>query len=604
MDSTRYWDMRIQGVNYNDQLKPATNTRYEANRDMYNGNQWANADVKDLPKPVFNIIKRIITFFVANLTSTNVKVKWNPIAMRNEKELDEEAAEVLTAEFEYFREVNKYDDKLIEVITDAAITGDMCFRFYFDQESKPYDGKLKVSIEDKEIDESVKGEIKLDVINGNMVYFGDSNVRDIQKQPWVQIETREMIKDLKEEAKDNKEDITTDSPTEGFDINDGDIEIEGKDSEKATVIYTWEKKKGKIVESKSTENVVIYENLETGLSFYPIAWGNWQTQKNQYHGIDVVREVINNQLFINRAFAQAMMNILQVAYPKGFYRSDLIAKPSNAVGAMNAIKDLPPGTRISDILHFESPGDMSVQVMQLIDAAFAYTKEVLGISDAALGSINPEQASGTAIVATQKQAEIPLGIPRAAIYNFVEDGGNIFCDMCSVYYGLRPVVMDGEEGKEVKSFDFDSLQEAFIKSDIDVGASSYWSELAQIQTLDTLFAADRITAVEYFERVPDGYIIDSDGLLKTREEQVEAEQLAAEQPQELPQEEVEQPQGLTEEEMEELALIVDTLPVEAQQFATDFLDTLQVDQLLQILALPVDQRDEAIIQLMEQQGVA
>ncbi len=590
MDGTRYWNMRTQGVAYNDQLKPSTNKRYEANRDMYDGNQWANADVKDLPKPVFNIIKRIITFFVANLTSTNVKVKWNPLAMRDESELDEESAEVLTAEFERFREINKFDDKLIEVITDAAITGDMCFRLYFDNESKPYDGKLS---------EDVEGEMKLDVINGNMVYFGNANVRDIQKQPWVQIETREMIKDLKEEAKDNQEDITTDSPTEGFDIANGDIEIEGKDSEKATVVYTWEKKDGKIIESKSTENAIIYEGLETGLTLYPIAWGNWQTQKNQYHGIDVVKEVISNQIFINRAFAQAMLNILQVAYPKMFYRSDLIGKPSNAIGSMNPIKALPPGTRISDILHYEQPGNMSVQVMQLIDATMSYTKEVLGISDAALGSINPEQASGTAIVATQKQAEIPLGIPRASVYNFVEDVSNIYCEMVSVYYGLRPVVMDGDDGKELKEYDFDKLQNAFIKSSIDVGASSYWSELASIQTLDTLFATDKITAIEYFERIPDDYVVDSEGLLKTRQEALEAEQLAAEIPTETP---MEEPQ-ITDEQMEELALIIDQLPEGMKQYATEFLDSLDVNTLLQILELPAEQRDEAIIQLMEQQEV-
>jgi len=154
--------------------------------------------------------------------------------------------------------------------------------------------------------------------------------------------------------------------------------------------------------------------------------------------------------------------------------------------------------------------------------------------------------------------------------------------MVSVDYGLRPVVTDGEEEKEVQDFNFDSLQEAFIKSDIEVGASSYWSELASIQTLDALFANDRITAIEYFERVPDGYIIDSDGLLKTRQEEME-QQLATE---ELPVEELPPAPQLTEEEMEQVAQWLELQPPEVQE---------------QILALPPEQQEEAILQMMEQQ---
>ena len=558
MDSTRYWEMRTQAYTYNEQLDPPTNNKYETNREMYLGNQWLNTDVKDLPKPVFNIIKRIITYFVANLTSSAVKVKWDEIVTRDNG-IDEEAAEVLTSEFEHFKQEEKFEDKLVELITDAAVVGDMCTRMYFDKESKPYAGKLN---------ENVMGEIKMDVISGNLVHFGNANVRQVQKQPWIQIETRELVKDLKKEAKDNQEDITTDSPSQGFDANSGDIEIEGKGSDKVTVVYTWEKKDGKIIESKSTENVVIYEDVDTGLTLYPIAWGNWQTQKNQYHGKDVVSEVINNQIFINRAFALAMWNVLQVAFPKLIYRNDLVSKPSNAVGTATGVKNLPPGTRLNEVMDFVQPGNMSVQVMQLIDDAMRYTKEVMGISDAALGSVNPEQASGTAIVAVQKQAEIPLGIPQAAIYNFVGDIADIFCEMSSVYYGKRPVVVDGENGKELKMFDFDMLQDALIKSNVDVGASTYWSELAQTQTIENLYAQDKVTAVEFFERLPDNYVMDRTGLLKAREQEEQQAKVG---------------------EFEQYAQVLESLPPEEQE---------------RILALPEEEQRAVLDGIMNQVQLA
>ena len=41
---------------------------------------------------------------------------------------------------------------------------------------------------------------------------------------------------------------------------------------------------------------------------------------------------------------------------------------------------------------------------------------------------------------------------------------------------------------------------------IDVGASSYWSEITSAQTLDSLFRDKSIDFVQYLERMPEGYI--------------------------------------------------------------------------------------------------
>ena len=39
-----------------------------------------------------------------------------------------------------------------------------------------------------------------------------------------------------------------------------------------------------------------------------------------------------------------------------------------------------------------------------------------------------------------------------------------------------------------------------------MGASSYYSEIAAIQTLDNLLTGGHISALQYLERIPDGYI--------------------------------------------------------------------------------------------------
>ena len=41
---------------------------------------------------------------------------------------------------------------------------------------------------------------------------------------------------------------------------------------------------------------------------------------------------------------------------------------------------------------------------------------------------------------------------------------------------------------------------------LDIGASSYYSEVASLNTLDNLLQQRQITTLQYLERVPDGYI--------------------------------------------------------------------------------------------------
>ena len=51
--------------------------------------------------------------------------------------------------------------------------------------------------------------------------------------------------------------------------------------------------------TKATKNVNIFEDVDTGLTRYPIAWGNWEKQKNQYHGRALVTGIVpklNNEV--------------------------------------------------------------------------------------------------------------------------------------------------------------------------------------------------------------------------------------------------------------------------------------------------------------------
>jgi hypothetical protein len=55
-------------------------------------------------------------------------------------------------------------------------------------------------------------------------------------------------------------------------------------------------------------------------------------------------------------------------------------------------------------------------------------------------------------------------------------------------------------------FDFSVLSEIPLSLQLDVGASSYWSEIATVQTLDNLLMQNKMNLDDYLERIPDGYV--------------------------------------------------------------------------------------------------
>ena len=60
---------------------------------------------------------------------------------------------------------------------------------------------------------------------------------------------------------------------------------------------------------------------------------------------------------------------------------------------------------------------------------------------------------------------------------------------------------------------------------LDVGASSYYSEIASMQTLDNLLQIGQIDIVQYLERVPDSYIPGKRKLIEEKKREKEMLQI-------------------------------------------------------------------------------
>jgi hypothetical protein len=301
---------------------------------------------------------------------------------------------------------------------------------------------------------------------------------------------------------------------------------------------------------------------------YPVAWMNWEKRKGSYHGISQCGAILPNQIFINRMFAMVMYHLMNTAFPKAVYNADFVPEWNNEIGAAIPIFGSDIGTNINNIAGYLQPGNMSGQIVQVLELAIDKTKEMLGINDTSLGNVRPDNTS--AIVAVQKSAAIPLENPKANAYQWTEDIGEILLDMMGTYYGQRPMQIEVEmpkidpmTGKEqlnpdgtpmteskrqLVMYDFNKLKDLWLNVSADVGESSYWSEIASQQTLTNMLSQGLIDAVQFIERMPDGMIPEKDDLLqelKAKQQQMEMQQ---QQQMQMQQEQQMQQQQMNEEQ--------------------------------------------------------
>jgi hypothetical protein len=192
------------------------------------------------------------------------------------------------------------------------------------------------------------------------------------------------------------------------------------------------------------------------------------------------------------------------AFPTAVYDADRIENWTNEIGAQIPVTNLKPGESIRNIAGYLEPASMSTQIMNAIELTMQYTKETLGVGDASLGNVTMNNAS--ALIAVQKSNAVPLENVKAAFYEFVEDCGRIVLDMMSTNYGIRPVVVESDGIRNVEEFNFDELKNMWLHVKADVGAASYFSEIASLQTLDNLLNTGLIEFVDYLKRVPDEII--------------------------------------------------------------------------------------------------
>ena len=493
-----------------------------ANENFFIGKQWEGVDAKGLPTPVYNFLKQVVLFSVANITTDNIKMQATPLACERTPEDVERVAEIVNKEFDRLFEFNRVPNLVREYMRNAAVDGDSClFTFWDDTVDAGF---------------GLRGGIRTEIVDNMRVGFGNTACRDPQKQPYILIERREMTKELRRAAQEAGNPRWNDIQPDNENHNTDSYK---NSTERSTVLLRmWkERKTGTVWACEVSGRVMLREPWDMGLRLYPVTWINWDYIPDSYHGQALVTGLIPNQIFVNKLFAMSMISLMTSAFPRTVYDKTRIPKWNNAVGAAIGVN----GGDVSGVAKIIDPAQISPQIAQFIQTSVDYTRQFLGATSAALGETRPDNTS--AIIALQRAASIPSEITKQNLYKSIEDLGRIYLDFMAAYYGKRKVQVSmpdvgadilafaGKDPEELETvlFDYGILNDMPMALKLDVGASSYWSEMASVQTLDNLLMQDKITIEEYLERIPDGYIPKRQELIASRKQAAQQQMMQPEE---------------------------------------------------------------------------
>lgn len=504
------WKQFTKGLDFNSKIKLADTVK--VNENFFIGKQWEGVQSNGLPTPTSNMLKQIVLHQVANITSDNLTMRAIPLsAHSNDKKL-ELMTEIVSAEFEGLFERNGIVTLVREMMRNAAVDGDGCLFTSWDSSVDMGNG--------------IMGDIHTEVIENTRVIFGNPNDRHVQVQPYIIVWKRRPIEEVKERAKEYG---ASETVVENIkpDNDDNNSLMDSYTDDKCTLLLRLRKdrKTGHIFACEVTKDAIVRREYDMGIRRYPITWLNWDYVQDSYHGQALITGLIPNQQFVNKALAMSMMSMMMSAFPKIVYDKTRVGKWTNQVGAQIGVNG-----NVEGIAKVIEPAQISPQIFQFIESVVEMTQSLTGATAVALGNTRPDNTS--AIIALQKAASIPSEITKMNLYQSIEDLGRIYVEFMADYYGKREVDVPADKAQllidpetiafagmeqdapiRVK-FDFKELKSVPMRLRLDVGASSYWSEIASMQTMENLLQLGLIDIVDFLERIPDGYVAKRQELLQ------------------------------------------------------------------------------------------
>lgn len=525
IQETPVWQLFEKGQNYHRMTGIYTDT--DLNYRMFNGDQWAGAKLGDIAPVQINFIKPIVKYKVAVIHDNLYAIVYQSMNYENRafRETAEKICEMLNRYASRVWEQNKMDFKGRRVTRDSAINDEGIMHTFWDKEKhKPVTEVLK----------------KADV------YYGNENDDDIQSQPYILIRKRlpeaaaiELA--LREGMPESKKTFIR-GDNETFEESGDAAKREVDDM--VTIVYKYYREKGVVHYDVSTRWVTIASNKKTGLTLYPVAHLIWEEKEGSARGEGEVRNLIPNQIEVNKTEMRRVLTVKSQAYPQKVVDESKVSNPDevNTIGGVIKTK----GQTVDDVRKVVGtlpPAQMSPDVKILRDDLIQFSRELAGAGETATGQVNPETASGRAILAVQQASQAPMTEQKESYKNFVEDIAKIWLEFIIVYspngIKLERTVTDssGQEIVVIENIPQESLRQLQADVKIEITPKSVYDRFAQEQTMENfllsgLLSAQRVSELRiYAELLPDDSVAPKQKILdackKIEQNQIRIAQIEA-----------------------------------------------------------------------------
>lgn len=497
LKETEVWQLYQRGKSYLYMMNVYSDT--DKNHRMYNGNQWEGLKIKSIEPVQLNFIKPIVKYKVAVINQNLWGIVYNPDNFEEDfRDTASQLCKLLNQKAANIWEKDRMDMKVRKISKESAINDEAPMYLRYDT-----DKDMPIS----------------EIISKNDIYYGDENNSEIQSQPYILIRQRKSVIEARRiaenegVAKEELEKIIGDNQTWEEAGEQAKYEVD----DKVTIITKFYKNNGRVYYTMSTRYLDIIKDKNSVLTRYPIVHMLWEDKAGSARGEGEVRNLIPNQLEVNKTLMRRALVAKQTAYPQKIAKVDSIENPNavDTVGGTIKVK----GKEVEDVKKMfavTQPTQMSPDVEALQNDLIKTTRELAGAGDITTGSVNPESASGKAILAVQNASQQPLVEQMAALKDFIEQVALIWLDMIITYNPNGMILQDksvdqitGQETITPIKVNEEALAKLKASVKIDITPISAYDKYAQELSIENLlkggwFSPDKIGQLEtYVEALPD-----------------------------------------------------------------------------------------------------
>lgn len=485
---TSIWALYDKSVMYANKM--GYYTMVDRCNNFFNGDQWEGLLIEGIEPVVYNFIKPIVNYKVNKITKNKRAINYSADNVEGtEFRLEcKKVCDLFNQRAARVWEKEQMDGKSKRIIRQAAINGEVIAYILYDEEDK---------------------NPRVEILNMLDVYYGNENEPDIQNQPYILVKQRMSVLQAREIAeyygvkKKELEHI----------IGDADnIEEAGKEAKEeldnmVTIVTKFYKSKGTIFFSKATKYVDITKDKDMGITLYPLAKMLWSEKEGSARGEGEVRTLIPNQIETNKTAMRRLLTAKNTAYPQKIYDVNKVVNPDAVytVGGVIEVEGMDVDD-VSKVFKTTTPAAMSPDVEKLQNELISVTRELANASEVATGQVNPEDASGRAILAVQQASEQPLDDQNVGFNTMIEDIARIWLDMWKAHNSegmtMEDMItnpMSGEEEIVMREVPGNVLEELKTTVKIDITPKGAYDKYAQEISLENLAKTEQFMNTSWLE---------------------------------------------------------------------------------------------------------